>query len=111
MTDIVTVLEDDKIIVVSLAEQGLIGATGPTGATGPAGTSDHLVLTNIGINSHATIDTHLSNSALHIPSMTGNSGKYLTTDGSVSSWATVSTGLTEAQVQEIAIAMAIALGN
>jgi hypothetical protein len=37
--------------------------------------------------------THtLSASATGLPSQTGNSGKFLTTDGSVASWATVSTG-------------------
>lgn len=42
---------------------GLTGATGATGATGPqgpAGTTDHLLLANIGTNSHAAIDTALT---------------------------------------------------
>jgi hypothetical protein len=45
---------------------GLKGDTGATGATGPAGTTDHLLLTNIGSNSHAQIDTALATSATHI---------------------------------------------
>lgn len=40
--------------------QGLTGATGATGPQGPAGTTDHLLLANIGTNSHAAIDTALA---------------------------------------------------
>lgn len=52
--------------------QGIQGATGPTGATGPAGANgtngtngtsgvtDHTLLTNIGTNTHAQIDTALT---------------------------------------------------
>jgi collagen type VII alpha len=40
--------------------QGITGATGTTGLTGPAGTTDHALLTNIGVTSHTAIDTALT---------------------------------------------------
>ena len=63
----------EPVSTVSLSEsgtqgpQGIQGATGPTGATGstgatgPAGTTDHLLLSNIGSNTHTQIDTHIAN--------------------------------------------------
>lgn len=37
------------------------GPQGPQGDQGPPGTTDHLLLTNIGANSHDQIDDHISN--------------------------------------------------
>lgn len=41
----------------------LLAEKGDTGATGPAGTTDHLLLTNIGTNTHVEIDSHIASTA------------------------------------------------
>lgn len=44
-----------------MGPQGPSGADGNDGATGPAGTTDHLLLSNIGVRSHSTLDTFYNN--------------------------------------------------
>lgn len=41
-------------------DKGDKGDKGDTGDTGPAGSTDHLLLTNVGTNTHAQIDTNLA---------------------------------------------------
>jgi hypothetical protein len=87
-------------------DKGDTGSTGATGATGPPGTTDHALLTHLdfatsghtgqlpianGGTGQATAGTAIN--AL-LPSQTGNSGKYLTSDGSAASWGTVIAGVT-----------------
>ena len=50
-----------------------------------------------GGGSSGTVTLNLDTTSIYVvPSQTGESGKYLTTDGSSSSWATVSAGVTDA---------------
>lgn len=60
-------IQRDRILVPgptgATGPQGQTGATGATGPQGPPGTTDHLLLANIGANSHAAIDTHVGSTA------------------------------------------------
>jgi len=50
-----------------------------------------------GGGSSGTVTLNLDTTSIYVvPSQTGESGKFLTTDGSSSSWATVSAGVTDA---------------
>lgn len=50
-----------------------------------------------GGGSSGTVTLNLDTTSIYVvPDQTGESGKYLTTDGSSSSWATVSAGVTDA---------------
>lgn len=62
---------------------------------------DHTAINNIGTYTHAQIDSHIDNiSNPHsvtanqvLPSQAGNAGKFLTTDATNTSWATVTAGV------------------
>lgn len=68
---------------------GADGADGADGLGVPAGGTTGQVLAKA---SNADNDTVWSAPASGLPSQTGNTGKYLTTDGSTASWATVAAG-------------------
>jgi len=86
--------------------QGAVGQTGATGATGPAGADGVDGVDGadgVGVPLGGTTgqvlskidDTDLNTQWTTVdalPSQTGNSGKYLTTNGSAASWATVAGG-------------------
>jgi hypothetical protein len=104
---------------------GSTGATGATGPTGPTGSQGPTVYPSSGIavSTGTAWDTSISipvpiasggtgqttaNAAFNAlaPSQTSNSGKYLTTDGTNTSWATVSGGISTGK----SIAMAMIFG-
>lgn len=71
---------------------GADGAPGAPGADGvgvPAGGTTGQLLAK---NSNTDYDTEWVDTPDGLPSQTGNSGKYLTTDGTVASWGTVASG-------------------
>ena len=58
----------DNYVLTYNASTGLWEPAAPTGGGSPAGITDHTLLTNIGTNTHAQIDTHIATgSPLHYP--------------------------------------------
>ena len=86
-------------VITSVGTLTSTGAQTGTGSTFVMQTSPTLTTPNIGVATATSVNgTTIPNSetlvtttstTYIVPSQTGNSGKYLTTDGSVSSWATV----------------------
>jgi collagen type VII alpha len=84
-----------------LGGAGQIGATGPTGPTGPTGLTGSIGPTgptgDIGLTGSigptgptgAIGPTGAAGNSVQLADQTGNSGKYLTTNGTVSSWSPV----------------------
>ena len=70
-------------VTVSLADSGASAGTYGSSALIPA----------ITVDSKGRITSVSTNAVQGLPSQTGNSGKYLTTDGTTASWATVEAGL------------------
>jgi hypothetical protein len=58
-----------SVVQSNVMESSTVDATittGGVGETGPPGTTNHTLLTNIGVNTHAQIDTALTTAAAHI---------------------------------------------
>jgi hypothetical protein len=65
----------------------IVASADNTPAKLPAGTNGYLLTANSG----ATNGIEWAVAPVSLPSQTGNTGKYLTTDGSTASWATIVT--------------------
>jgi len=65
----------------------IVASADNTPAKLPAGTNGYLLTAN----SSATNGIEWAAAPVSLPSQTGNTGKYLTTDGSTASWATIVT--------------------
>jgi len=86
-------------VITSVGTLTSTGAQTGTGNTFVMDTSPTLVTPNIGVATATSVNgttipssetlVTTTSTAYIVPSQTGNSGKYLTTDGSVSSWAAV----------------------
>ena len=86
-------------VITSVGNVTSTGAQTGTGNTFVMDTSPTLVTPNIGVATATSVNgttipssetlVTTTSTAYIVPSQTGNSGKYLTTDGSVSSWAAV----------------------
>jgi len=81
---------------VTISDAGTINI--PSGQTyninGSAHVHNHNDLINKGIYSHSTIDNHIvaASGTVHLPSMTGNSGKILGNNGIAAAWQTAGAG-------------------
>lgn len=91
-------------LVGDTGPQGPAGPTGPTGATGATGPAGPAGADGLGVPaggttgqvlakaSNADNDTEWAAAPSSLPSQTGQSGKYLTTDGTTASWSTIASG-------------------
>jgi hypothetical protein len=83
---------DGSITTAKIADSSITSAKIADGAISTADVADSAI-TTAKINDAAVTSAKLA-SGLAIPSQTGNSGKYLTTDGTSASWGAVGGGLT-----------------
>lgn len=91
--------EREKRNILAVLKEYISGVHAGGGTIDPGGggggVTDHTLLTNIGTNSHTDIDSHLASTANPhsvdesdiLPAQASHSGEFLTTNGSVASWA------------------------
>lgn len=75
----IEVTETETNIEIALfGTQGIQGPQGETGPSGASGTTNHTLLSNVGINTHAQIDNHIASKETNFSANTGSNVKFPT---------------------------------
>lgn len=91
LTPITTPNEEASVVVVNITETNLLTVSDLRTTMLTPATSSSLGAVKIGGNLSISEDGTLSVNSLTLPSQTGNSGKFLTTNGTAASWANIPT--------------------
>jgi hypothetical protein len=99
--------------ITSIGNVTSIASQTGTGTKFVVDTSPTLVTPNIGVATATSVNgttiptsktlVATDSTQYVVPSQTGNSGKYLTTDGTTSSWGTVTAGVTSSDLEDVVI--------
>ena len=85
-------VNEEVVEVTNRSGTTLTVTRGVDGTTAVAHSAGAVVKHGISARDFDEPNAHVNTSSLHVPTQTGNGGKFLTTDGTTSSWAAVAAG-------------------